>query len=50
MRLLAKRCKVYISEYYMPDDFRVCLEIPVTSSLEKRSDNCKRIEKVFTYD
>ena len=47
-RTLSKTCKVYVSEYVMPDDFKCVLEIPTVSTLEKNSKHCERMERVYT--
>jgi DNA adenine methylase len=44
-----KGCKVFISEYTAPEDFKVVLEIPTKLSMHvKDGKSSKRTEKLFT--
>lgn len=48
-QLNKKGCKVFISEYNAPIDFKIALEIPTSLALlVKEGDSNKRLEKLFT--
>jgi len=40
--------QVFVSEYYMPDDFTCVWEKEVTMKLAKQSNTDTRVEKLFT--
>ena len=39
---------IFISEYWMPDDFACVAEIERISKLSPKNNNCRNIEKIFT--
>lgn len=48
LRLISKRHTVYISEYFMPDDFKCILEVPLTINVQ--GDKVKSVtERLFKY-